>query len=294
MTRLSVHLFGPFHVLLYERPVWGFTTAKDRLLLAYLAVEREKPSRREALAELLWPERPQGIALANLRHTLSTLRKTIQDHTAIPPFLVITRQSLQLNPAAEVWTDVGSFQLLIEEGLRSDHTAERLEQAVCCYSGPFLDGMLIRASPEVENWIHSWRARYYQEFVLALDHLTRFYECRNAFAKALPYAYRMVELEPWGERANHQLVRLLALDGQRSTALAHYQRFEKILREELGISPSGDTQRLCEQIRASSPVADFPLTPQQFHNRLPVSQDGNDRRQQNGIQRIQHRPEAKR
>ena len=43
-------------------PVTAFASNKVRALLAYLAVEADRPHRREALAGLLWPEQPEAKA----------------------------------------------------------------------------------------------------------------------------------------------------------------------------------------------------------------------------------------
>ena len=58
MTKLVVNLLGGFRVELDGEAVYDFETDKARALLAYLVVEANRPHRREALASLLWPERP--------------------------------------------------------------------------------------------------------------------------------------------------------------------------------------------------------------------------------------------
>ena len=61
MERLSIYLLGSFDVQLGEGMVTSaFRTRKERALLAYLAVEQRQMHRRESVAELLWPERPEG------------------------------------------------------------------------------------------------------------------------------------------------------------------------------------------------------------------------------------------
>ena len=86
-----------------------FKSNKVRALLAYLAVEADRPHRREALAGLLWPDRPDRDALSNLRYALASLRRTIGDHAATPPFLLITPQTIQFNPASDHWLDVAEL-----------------------------------------------------------------------------------------------------------------------------------------------------------------------------------------
>ncbi len=98
MTRLSIHLLGQLRVLADGEVVTGFESNKVRALLVYLAVEADRPHHREMLAELLWPERPEGAALNNLRGALSNLRKAIHEHAAPTPFILASRQTIQFNP----------------------------------------------------------------------------------------------------------------------------------------------------------------------------------------------------
>jgi DNA-binding SARP family transcriptional activator len=254
MARLSIHLFGPFHALLDDCPVWGFKTDKDRLLLAYLAVEKAQPNRREAIAELLWPGRPQGAALANLRHTLSILRKILQTPYEDPPFLIATRQCLQLNPAADIWTDIEQFQFLLNQNLPPNFAADRLEQAVCCYSGAFMEGFLTRSVSELEGWIQARRAQYHQMFMLVLNRLSCFWEGQKEYGRALSFAYRTAELEPWSEKANYNIIRLLTLDEQHKAAVTHYDAYRRTLKHELGTEPALKTDQLYKQILTRNTV----------------------------------------
>src|SRR6266540_625075 len=101
MARLTISLLGPLLVRLGDDEVTEFGYDKVRALLVYLAVEAERPQRREALAALLWPEQPNQAARNNLRRALLTLRAAIDDQTAHPPFLLTTRHTLQFNRASD-------------------------------------------------------------------------------------------------------------------------------------------------------------------------------------------------
>ena len=106
MGRLEIYLFGSFHVTIDNRPLIDFESDKARALLAYLAVEEDRPHRREALAGLLWSDTPERIARTNLRSALANLRQVLQDHQAQQPFLEVTRQTIQFNRASDAWVDV--------------------------------------------------------------------------------------------------------------------------------------------------------------------------------------------
>jgi DNA-binding SARP family transcriptional activator len=50
-----------------------------------LAVEADRPQRREKLVGLLWPDWPERSARQNLSQALYNLRAAIGDRTAEPP-----------------------------------------------------------------------------------------------------------------------------------------------------------------------------------------------------------------
>ena len=106
MTLLSLSLLGPFRATLAGEPVTGFESNKVRALLAYLAVEADRPHSRSTLAGLLWPELPDRVALTNLRHVLPNLRRAIGDFDGQPSFLLIPRQTVQFNTTSDYWLDV--------------------------------------------------------------------------------------------------------------------------------------------------------------------------------------------
>src|SRR5512143_4331656 len=140
MPQLELSFLGAFQVAQNGQPVPRFRVNAARALLAYLAVEADRPHRRETLAGLLWPEVPDATALKYLRHTLSELRKAIgdDDHTA---FLQITRSTLQFNLDQSTWLDIAAFM----RGAQSQ-TLNDLEQAAELYRGPFLEGFSLEGS----------------------------------------------------------------------------------------------------------------------------------------------------
>lgn len=258
MARLSLSLLGTFQVMLDEEPVTAFETDKGRALLAYLALESEQPHRRERLAGLLWPERPERRARRNLSQTLFSLRKTIVDRKARRPFLLITPQTLQFNRASEHYLDVTEFRSLLVtcQNHRHRHLAAceeclvRLRQAVALYRGSFLAGLSLAGSPSFEEWALLERERFQRLLVKILRDLVDSYEQRAEYDLALRYARQWIELEPWQEEGHRQLMRLLTLDGQRGLALAQYETCRRTLAEELEVEPEPETTALYERIHA--------------------------------------------
>jgi DNA-binding SARP family transcriptional activator len=109
MRRITVRLLGPFEVTIDGAPVTAFEYAKVRALLAYLAVESQRPQPRAELATLLWPEQPERSARGSLSQALTTLRNALGDKTADRPVLLADVQSVQLDPRSAVLVDVTQF-----------------------------------------------------------------------------------------------------------------------------------------------------------------------------------------
>ena len=256
MARLTVSALGPFAVVLDDQPITHLVTGKVRALLAYLAVEASYPEghlrrahRREVLAGLLWPEWPERSARTNLRNALSNLRKAIGDRDASPPFLLVTRETIQFNAEGDCRVDVAAFRALVEGAPGGQAAISALEEAVGLYRGPFLEGFSVPDSPPFDDWVLGVRERLEHQFSTALQQLVREYEHLGQHERASEIARRRVALAPWQESAHQDLMRLLAQAGQRGAALAQYEACRRALREELDVAPGEETVRLYERIR---------------------------------------------
>ena len=256
MPRLSIRLFGSFRVTLDGEVVTGFESHKARALLAYLAVEAERAHPREKLAGMLWPEWGDQVARTYLRRLLVNLRRVIGDYGADPPFLIITRQTVQFNKLGDAWVDVTAFLRRVRTpGATGEQALHQLEEAVELCHGGFLEGFSLADSAAFEEWVLLTREHFHRLLMDELRCLAEGYERRGEYGLALRYAWRQVALDPWREEAHLQAMRLLALDGQRAASLAQYERCRQLLRDELGVEPSAETTELYEAIRRDEPVA---------------------------------------
>jgi WD40 repeat protein/DNA-binding SARP family transcriptional activator len=265
MAALSIRLFGPFEVELDGEPVTGFATDKARALLAYLAVEADRPHRREALAGLLWPEVPEASARGSLRTALGNVRQLVGDRPRSPdhvssseskdsrPFLNVSWQEIQFRRDSDARVDVRVFTELLQAGSLppsaqppGPRTSQDLEEAVGLFRGSFLEGFSLPDSAAFEEWALLKREQLQRQVLSALQQLIGYYERSGEISRALPHAWRAVELDPWRGVAQRQLMHLLALDGQREAALAQYEQYRQLLAEELGAEPSEAAQELYE------------------------------------------------
>lgn len=250
MARLAITLLGTFQATLDGAPLHEFESDKARALLAYLAVEADQLHRREALAGLLWPDSDESAARANLRRVLSNLRRVIGDRGRDAPFLLATRQTIQLDETQDVWLDVAEFSRRVSGNHGRSPAIHELEEAVALYTAPFLAGFSLPDSAPFEEWQRLTAEALQRQVAAALHQLARHYENQSDFAAGLPHARRLLQIDPYAEAAHRQLMRLLARSGQRSEALAQYAACRRLLADELGVEPAAETQALAEQIRA--------------------------------------------
>ncbi len=236
---LELNLLGPIEIRQNGQSVTQFFTGKTLALMCYLAVTRG-PHSRSALAGLLWADMPEDHARANLSKALSTL------HELLSPHFTITRQTVVFNRASKYWSDIEAFELGIQDG-----SVEALRQAEQLYRGHFLDGLQVRNAPEFELWALGQQTRLRDMIVQALYTLSAHFETQGAvgWATAINYTSRLLHLEPWREEAHRQMMRLLAMSGQRGAALAQFRTCREVLEAELGVEPGAETVALYEQIR---------------------------------------------
>jgi len=264
MCRLEIRLLGPFQVHLDGQPITRFRADSVRALLAYLAMHRGLPLRRDALAGLLWSDEPDKVARDNLRQVLSLLRTAIGDRQAIPPYLLISRAMVAFNRESDYWLDVDAFSEAMVTTQAHPHRqletcaacASRLAEAVSLYRGDLLAGFSL-SSALFEEWMVVERERLHGQALQALTRLAAYHEGCAAYEEAGRYARRALALEPWREEAHRVLMRALALSGQRSAALAQYETCRDVLREELGVEPSEETSALYERIRDGQDLSGF-------------------------------------
>jgi DNA-binding SARP family transcriptional activator/ABC-type sugar transport system substrate-binding protein len=254
---LRIYTLGGLAIKRDDAPITGFLSRKVEALLVYLACT-QRPQSREFLAEFLWHERSQAQAMGNLRWVLFELRQHLS------PFLLITRQTVTLNPDCDCWLDVAELDRRIaaitkdwtHAGSLSPEAAGRLEEALTLYQDDFLAGFSVRECRGFEAWMSLERERLRREVIDALFHLISTYLDRGIYTAGINHATRLLQLDPLLEGAHRQMMRLLARSGQRNAALAQYETCRRLIKAELGIEPDQETTALYQEIRDRNAATD--------------------------------------
>ncbi|MCB9150602.1 MAG: AAA family ATPase [Caldilineaceae bacterium] len=254
--KLSLFLLGEYHITIDDQPLTKLTSRKAQALLCYLAVTGRAHT-RVALASLLWPDVPESNARMNLRKELTRLRRCLR------PYLIVERDRVSLNLDANVWVDVRAFETW-HEAVRSeqssvdseqssvDNVAETLTSAGMLNEGDFLEGFYVLNAPAFEEWVLLQRGRLRELMLQGLQRLSLRLHADGQLDDAITATRRILALEPWREDAHRQLMALLAQNGQRGAALAHFELCREQLERELDVEPSTTTLALVAEIRAGT------------------------------------------
>ena len=243
--RLTLHFLGPPQLVLDNVPM-AVERRKVVALLAYLALERGQ-QRRELLSTLLWPNYDQSKAFTNLRHTLWEIQQSMGDG-----WLLTDREKISLNEQADIWLDVRQFESLITQSRTQNDISLRIPlllESTKFYRDHFLAGFSLKDAPNFNEWAFAKSEDLRCQLADVLIHLSEDYCALGQAEKAIPYARRIVALDPFDESAHRRLMTVYWQAGQHSAALKQYQVCEETLRKELNLDPQPETYALYKQIR---------------------------------------------
>jgi predicted ATPase/DNA-binding SARP family transcriptional activator len=208
-----------------------FTRAKERAVLAALALFRGRPVSRDQLVDALWADGPPA-------HPEKALQVHVQRVRATLGAAVVETQAAGYALAPGIVTDATLF----ETEANGDGSAPRLRAALARWTGePYVD--LGEWGPaQLERTRLAALRDHALETCLALEIEA------GAAASCIAELEAMVQDQPLRERRWFLLMTALSRDGRVADALRAYQRARKVFATELGTDPGPELQALEEEI----------------------------------------------
>ena len=244
-ARLALHFLGPPQIQLNGTSI-ALERRKAVALLAYLAIEPGRHS-RASLSALLWPDQEQSKAYKNLRQTLWEIGQSMGEG-----WITANREAIGLDGDAEIWLDVREFESCLAEGRRQTNVPLRLDLLAAStklYRNHFLTGFSLKDAYPFNDWGFTKSEDLRHQLAQALVMISDGYCEIGRAEQAIPYARRLITLDPLDESAHRQLMQVYMQAGQHSAALKQYQACEQLLRKELGVDPQPETRDLYKKIR---------------------------------------------
>ena len=256
---LRFKCLGSLAVTLDGHRIEEFISNKVPALLIYLVLQPGAHSRSE-LAGLLWGEVSEEKAKRSLRMALSDLRKKVD------PYLDITRQSVEFIHDQPHHIDCLEFEEPIS---LNELDYKEIYQLSKYYEGDFLQGFYLDEAPLFEEWMLRKRENFRTSVIKLLHRLCQTCLIRGQYDLGIESARQLLEMEPWREEAHRQLMKMYYRSGQRSAALAQYEKCKAVLAEELNAEPTDATRDLYERIQAAeiSDVLNLPPSATPFVGR---------------------------
>jgi predicted ATPase/DNA-binding SARP family transcriptional activator len=223
---LSISLFGPLRLATDGRQLKFAGPRKAAVLLAYLLLHPRERIERQALAFTLWPDEDEAAARAALRRHIYLATRALPPADG-EPWISADATTVGWNPLAAAVVDVDRFRLLSADD-------KRLAEAAALYAGDLL-------APFDDEWIAEERDRLRRRQTANLECLIAERRAAGDFSGAIRYAQELLRLDPWREDAIRQVIALRAALGDRSGALAEFERFAQRLRDDLDTEPLPET-----------------------------------------------------
>lgn len=218
---------------------------QGRLLFAYLCAHRARPVTRGELVDALWPNDAPAAADASLSALLSKVRRVVGADR------LEGRGTIQLRLPADAWIDLEAAT----EGLhRAESAAARGDSTGVWGPGRVTQHIAARQFLPGEDapWIDAIRRQLDELYVRALEVVGN--ACVQIGGSELDTAERtartLVERQPYRESGHRLLMEVLAARGNSAEALLVYDGLRRLLRDELGTSPSATTQELHRRLLA--------------------------------------------
>ncbi len=229
---VQIDVCGSFGVTVDGRRCDVGLFRQGRLLLALLAIERERPVSRDEVSHAIWGPHASGTPSAGLSSVLSRVRRALGRHVIASP----SRTSLQLAPHVGVdFHDAARWLARSTEAIERalpDEAMRMAERTIRVADLGLLPG-------EPAPWLEPWRRelsdlgiRARECFVLAALHVGG-----PALQHAVARAHEVVAAEPFRESARMLLMRVLRDQGNVVEALGAYEELRELLRDELGVAP---------------------------------------------------------
>ncbi len=217
---------------------------QGRLLFCFLVLNQGRPLARHGLVNAVWGDSVPEAVDASLNALISKLRRFMN--------------GAGLNGAVALESSFGSYRLQlptgswvdIEQAELSFHEAEAAAinaDMPALYASAIVAGAIARRpflAGESLPWVVAQQARLRTLLIRTLDYQSTFHQWHGEWDVALKLAEEAVAIEPFHETGHQRLMRLLRDQGNRAEALRAYERCRRLLRDELGVSPSAETETL--------------------------------------------------
>jgi DNA-binding SARP family transcriptional activator len=264
LQALYVTCFGHFVVKRLTQLIDLCHNRSGQAILRYLIAQSDYRASADTLMGVFWPENPPEVARHKLQIAVSALRHSLNSGYPCDPgggYILCRNQFYQINPAVTIHTDVAEFLSSWKFGQQASasQAITLYERACQLYTGPFL------VEDIYADWSFTRREQLNQIYLILCRALANHYMQASQYEDARKWTNAILKENHCDEAAHRQLIYIYDAEGRRSEALQQFQRCERILAEELGVSPMPETVHLLQTLLIGKPLSN-----EQSENRAKI------------------------
>ena len=233
VDRLSLSLMRDFQLRRGNQAL-DLAPSSQRLI-GFLALQG-RAARRTFVSGTLWLNAADSRAGANMRSAL--WRLPALEHGAL---VGTSATHIWLDPAVQVDLSTLTAQAVaVLDGQVDGTQLVPVARQLCKAGDDLLPGWY-------DEWVVSERERLRQLRLHALDRIGQQLLADRLTAEALQVGLAMLATEPLRESGHRLLMRVHLSEGNVAEAIRQYRIISRLLREELGVRPSGATESLLRE-----------------------------------------------
>jgi len=212
------------------------TEVKKLAREVYFFLVDQQGAERDVLVETFWPQYNPGRQTSNLHTAIYSLRRALGKEAILQ-----SGTEYNLNPDIPIHYDVAEFTRAAEVALALPPGDPRrlfaLTAAITSYGGQFLHGA-------DADWVIERRRRLEMTYLDLLAIHAEEALVRDQPQRAVTTLRQALEIDPLRDDTNLRLLEALGRLGRRSEVVAHYQRYVRLMADELGLDPPEQFRQL--------------------------------------------------
>lgn len=201
---------------------------------------RDGWARKEEIIEALWPDMDEAKGNTIFWTTSYRVRQAME-HCVLR-----NGTFYRINPDSSLWWDAREFGDLLREAYQADaderQRAANMEQAVELYQGPFLGEVY-------SEWAEETRSRLQNQYLSALVGLARLRLASMQVDEAAELAGRALQVDAYDDEPYAIMMEAYSAAGRLPEACGVFQRYERLVREELSAEPNPKLAEMYRDIR---------------------------------------------
>ncbi|NLE77412.1 MAG: hypothetical protein GX605_11760, partial [Chloroflexi bacterium] len=231
---------GPTQVFLHAEPVllsrWASVRTRE---LFYFLLAHPEGVRREQVGDLFWPDLTQSRMNSVFHTVLYRLRRALFSEC-----IVYEDSRYRFNAGVDWWYDAKVFEELVDAAKQVEDAPEAIslyQEALNLYRGDYLEEFY-------SDWCAQERDRLRERYLSAAMALAELLFDQDELEASVGVCQSVLARDRYQERAYRRLIRCYARMGDRAAAVKSYRQCVELLREDLGLDPTPETEELYREV----------------------------------------------